>query len=277
MVYNHLNSAYEEQKMPLGRMILAVMVTLAIAGTSQAKEEECYWVKPPPKFKPYQIEVYRREWGGYANPHRFYYVRKVKVKDKAIGQMGRHLYWVEPLSTFGPTEEGWMFADRIDGKADNCFRTYRELIRMNTPNGSPRQEILAAHNKYRTEVGVPPLKWSIYLANRAQAYANYLASKLLFEHSKVKGEGENLWRGTSHRFSFTQMIDSFGREKQYFKYGVFPNVSNTGNWIHVGHYTQVVWRNTRRVGCAGTDGRDGYYRLVCRYYPAGNIMNERVF
>ena len=142
---------------------------------------------------------------------------------------------------------------------------------------SMAQEILAAHNKYRAEVGVPPLQWSDDLANQAQEWANYLTANLLFQHSGAKGEGENLWMGTSHAYSFTQMIDSFGDEKQHFVNGVFPNVSDTGNWVDVGHYTQVVWRNTTQVGCAGADGSDGNYRLVCRYSPPGNVTGERVF
>ena len=142
---------------------------------------------------------------------------------------------------------------------------------------SMAQEILAAHNTYRAEVGVPPIEWSADLAGQAQEWANQLTSNLQFEHSGAKGEGENIWMGTSHAYSFTQMIDSFGAEKQYFSNGVFPNVSNTGNWFDVGHYTQMVWGNTTNVGCAGVDGPDGNYRLVCRYNPPGNMMGNPVF
>ncbi len=139
---------------------------------------------------------------------------------------------------------------------------------------SMAQELVAAHNKYRAEVGVPPIEWSDDLAKQAQGWANYLTANLLFEHS---GAGENIWMGTSHAYSFTQMIDSFGNEKSNFVNGVFPNVSKTGNWSDVGHYTQVVWRNTTQVGCAGLDGSDGNYRLVCRYSPPGNVIGQTVF
>jgi hypothetical protein len=136
------------------------------------------------------------------------------------------------------------------------------------------QEIVQAHNKYRTEVGVPPIQWSTDLANHAQEWANYLSANLLFQHSGATGEGENLWAGSSHTYSFTQMIDAFGNEKKDFIYGVFPNVSRTGNWVDVGHYTQLVWRNTTHVGCAGADGNDGTYRLVCRYGSPGNVVTQ---
>lgn len=52
-----------------------------------------------------------------------------------------------------------------------------------TAQNSMVKEILAAHNKYRAEVGVPPIEWSEDLANQAQGWANRLASTLSFSHS----------------------------------------------------------------------------------------------
>jgi hypothetical protein len=48
-------------------------------------------------------------------------------------------------------------------------------------------------------------------------------------------------------------------------------VSRTGNWSDVGHYTQIVWPASQRVGCATASNRANDY-LVCRYLPAGNIV-----
>ncbi|WP_414619051.1 CAP domain-containing protein [Calothrix sp. CCY 0018] len=155
-------------------------------------------------------------------------------------------------------------------------------VEQGTPSGSSgggmAQEILNAHNSYRSQVGVSPLTWSNTLASDAQEWANYLSSNRKFEHSRQRREqGENLWMGTSRRFSFTQMVGSWGNEKQHFVNGTFPNVSNTGNWADVGHYTQMVWRNTTQVGCAVVDGGDGNARLVCRYSPSGNFTGQSVF
>jgi hypothetical protein len=66
------------------------------------------------------------------------------------------------------------------------------------------------------------------------------------------------------------MVGSWASEKRWFRRGVFPNVSRTGDWSDVGHYTQMVWPTTTRVGCAvASTGRVDY--LVCRYANAGNI------
>ena len=59
-------------------------------------------------------------------------------------------------------------------------------------------------------------------------------------------------------------------EKAYYRNGQFPNVSRTGNWADVAHYTQVVWRGTTHVGCAIYPTRNWDY-LICRYSPPGNV------
>lgn len=138
------------------------------------------------------------------------------------------------------------------------------------------QEILNAHNSYREEVGVPPLSWSDSLASHAQEWANHLAADKSFEHNKPDGEGENLWEGTSGSYSFTQMVEGWGNEKKDFVMGKFPDVSNTGDWSDVGHYTQIVWRNTTQVGCAFAE-TNGNTILVCRYNPQGNVDGQQPY
>jgi len=164
--------------------------------------------------------------------------------------------WNDMISSFKQVQQGTPSTPSVSGMA---------------------KEILDAHNFYRSQVGIPPLAWSNDLASQAQQWANYLSANRLFKHSGAQGEGENLWMGTSRRFSFTQMVGSWGNERQYFVRGIFPNVSNTGNWADVGHYTQIVWRNTTQVGCAVVEGSDGNTRLVCRYSPPGNFTGQPVF
>jgi hypothetical protein len=145
-----------------------------------------------------------------------------------------------------------------------------------TPSGMA-QEILTAHNKYRREVGVPDLVWSDDLARDAQTWSNQLASSGRFEHSKDRNnQGENLWMGTSGAYSPTAMVKGWGDEKQYFRMGNFPDVSTTRNWADVGHYTQMVWRDTTKVGCAKATG-GGNDVLTCRYSTPGNYMGQRPY
>ena len=50
--------------------------------------------------------------------------------------------------------------------------------------------------------------------------------------------------------------------------------SKSGDVENVGHYTQMIWRDTRQVGCATAVGQSEEF-LVCRYSTAGNVYGER--
>lgn len=136
--------------------------------------------------------------------------------------------------------------------------------------------ILAAHNNERAAMGVPPLGWDADLANGAQQWANNLASSGRFAHSPQTGRGdigENLWMGTKGYYVPENMVGAWVREKKFFKSGRFPNNSTTGNVSDVGHYTQLVWRETGSVGCAKAANAQAEF-LVCRYSDAGNYIGE---
>ncbi len=136
--------------------------------------------------------------------------------------------------------------------------------------------MLAEHNKARAEVGVDALSLDDSLSRQALAWAEEMARTNSFRHSAPSsrsGQGENLWAGTANAFSFQQMADGWIGEKQYYLHDRFPYVSRTGKWQDVGHYTQIIWRNTTRLGCgiATGNGRDW---LVCRYAPQGNVSGQ---
>lgn len=139
--------------------------------------------------------------------------------------------------------------------------------------------ILLTHNQARAEVGVPPLRWSEPLAASARTWADHLAATGRFEHAPESPdlpEGENLWAGSRGRFAPEAMAAAWIAEKQHFQPGLFPQNSKTGRVEDVGHYTQLVWRSTRQVGCAiATGEREDI--LVCRYSDAGNYRGERPF
>src|SRR5262245_33397183 len=144
----------------------------------------------------------------------------------------------------------------------------------------PRGEVLlrsimiAAHNQARSQYGVGPLVWDEGLARDAAAYAQVMAETGKFEHDPQRGripqQGENLFVGTSTAYSYDSMISYLIDERRYYRPGRFPEVSRTGDWEDVGHYTQIIWPTTRRVGCAMASNQADDY-LVCRYLPAGNV------
>ncbi|MBD2841808.1 SCP-like extracellular [Erythrobacter sp. KMU-140] len=138
------------------------------------------------------------------------------------------------------------------------------------------QVMLRDHNRARAEVGVPDLVLDDDLSRAALAYAEELAASGRFEHSPGTtrpNQGENLWAGTESAFTFEEMAAGWIDEKQYYIHDSFPYVSTTGRWQDVGHYTQIIWRNTERLGCGIATGTGRDY-LVCRYSPQGNIVGQ---
>ena len=139
--------------------------------------------------------------------------------------------------------------------------------------------LLQQHNDARDDVGVPRLRWSSRLAGEAQQWANELARKGRMEHAdrtRRGGAGENLWMGAAGHYGPDTMVGMFVEERRHYLHAAFPNVSRTGQWRDVGHYTQVVWRETQEMGCAVARGRTDDF-LVCRYYPAGNTYGRMAY
>ena len=135
------------------------------------------------------------------------------------------------------------------------------------------QAMLETHNRARAEHNLPPLRWNAELARAAEDYARELADHGSFEHSEGEDQGENLWMGTRNAYAYAEMVTHWVDEKKAFRRGIAPHLSTTGDWDDVGHYTQIVWKDTREMGCAvASDAEDDY--LVCRYFPAGNVEGE---
>lgn len=138
--------------------------------------------------------------------------------------------------------------------------------------------ILLAHNEVRVQAGVPPLSWDPALGQQASIYAMQLALTNSFHHSQRNARqdtGENLWMGTHGAYAYEAMVGAWSSERRNFVPGVFPAVSRSGKWQDVGHYTQMVWPTTSRVGCALASNSTTDF-LVCRYASAGNIDGRAV-
>lgn len=148
-----------------------------------------------------------------------------------------------------------------------------------TPIETVASRLLAAQNAERVRLGLKPLVWSAKLSEHAKKWAQTLAVSDMFEHAPVGadgGEGENLWTGTKDDYTPEEMIAFFIDEGKLFKRNKFPDVSTSGRWEDVGHYTQIVWKDTREVGCAIASNPQSEY-LVCRYLPAGNVIGQQVY
>jgi uncharacterized protein YkwD len=137
--------------------------------------------------------------------------------------------------------------------------------------------MLAVHNRERALVGTPPLRWNAQMAAGAADYAAKLVGLTYLEHSpraSRPGQGENLSLGAAGFHSAEVMAGFWVEEKKDFVNGAFDQVSRTGNWLDVAHYTQMIWRTTTEIGCAVSTGARRTY-LVCRYSPKGNRDGQK--
>ena len=140
--------------------------------------------------------------------------------------------------------------------------------------------LLAAQNRERASLGLPPLRWAPDLATGARQWSDHLARTAGFSHSPdTPGEellGENIWGGDPGAFAPEAMIGLWIGEKRNFQLGTFPHNSRTGRVADVSHYTQLIWRSTTEVGCALSRGAAEEI-LVCRYRHPGNVIGQQVF
>lgn len=138
--------------------------------------------------------------------------------------------------------------------------------------------LLDLHNRERAAAGVAPARWDPALAAQAQGYAQVLARSGRLVHASRTarmGQGENLAMGTRGYYSPIALAAGWAAERRHFRSGYFPAVSRTGRWRDVGHYTQMIWPTSTRVGCGSAAGRTMLV-LVCRYAPAGNRDGVRL-
>jgi uncharacterized protein YkwD len=135
------------------------------------------------------------------------------------------------------------------------------------PPAGDMQAILEAHNRYRAAHCAPPLAWSNDVAKVAAAWADRLAkTKCGLEHSQ-NDLGENLAGGTASALGPERAVDIWYAEKKNYDF------AHGGFSMSAGHFTQLVWKGSRHLGCGTSTCKD--VRIwVCNYDPPGNVEGE---
>ncbi|KAG9049614.1 hypothetical protein FS837_009704 [Tulasnella sp. UAMH 9824] len=132
---------------------------------------------------------------------------------------------------------------------------------------SQRATFLSLHNSIRSKHAAPALQWSNDLA----AAAKSLADTCVFEHSGGP-YGENIAAGTGSAYDVPAAMKGWTDEiEDYSASNPVPS-----------HYTQIVWKSTKLVGCALAPSCTGIFDadygpakfFVCEYFPAGNVIGQ---
>ncbi|XP_036447309.1 peptidase inhibitor 16 [Colossoma macropomum] len=145
-----------------------------------------------------------------------------------------------------------------------------------------KKDIVDLHNKYRSIVEPPAanmirMTWGEELSLVAELYA----AKCIWDHNPEVQNimGENLFISTGPFNVDKALSDWFGEHADY----IYDNNTCSDNMM-CGHYTQIVWAETTRVGCAAhiCETVKGLFfenaaMLVCNYFPPGNVAGQKPY
>ncbi len=150
--------------------------------------------------------------------------------------------------------------------------------------GSVLDGITAEHNRVRAAHGVGPLVWDDGLAAFAGQWADQLASSGCdMRHRPDNDYGENLYWGSANRWSdgrvelqavgAERVVGAWAAEERDYDY----SANRCASGKQCGHYTQVVWAHSARLGCARAVCADQSQVWVCNYDPPGNYVGVKPY
>jgi len=134
------------------------------------------------------------------------------------------------------------------------------------------RDFVIEHNMYRNQHSLPRLQWNDEIASWAQQWANHLKehNSCHMDHRKPNKYGENIAWFSGRRANPHDVVKMWYEENRYYDY----NSNHCSNGHSCGHYTQLMWRNTKEIGC-GHSRCENTEVWVCNYDPPGNYNNRR--
>ncbi|NXU77563.1 GLIP1 protein, partial [Oreotrochilus melanogaster] len=146
-------------------------------------------------------------------------------------------------------------------------------------------DCVSIHNDLRAKVQPPAsnmryMTWDAALARTARAWAkrcvfehNIYLDKKYQCHPNFTSVGENIWTGSHQAFTVANAIKSWYNEFEFY------NFTDQKCTKVCGHYTQVVWDYSYKIGCAvafckEVVGIRNAAHFVCNYAPSGNYPRK---
>lgn len=201
------------------------------------------------------------------------------------------------VQTFEKGQIVWHNPRAVSGKRDGSTEVFLGPPTTPTPGGptpstpptgessgvpAEWSDMLAAHNEKRKLHCAPSLVWDAGLAAAAQAHANKCTNthgssgeNLAFFTRTQNGQA--VLPAASDRVAYQNAwyceVKQYNFDNPVFAGGFTQNCNPPTN----GHFTQVVWKASRRMGCGRAtctiNGSQGTY-WVCRYDPPGNNTSQ---
>jgi uncharacterized protein YkwD len=180
--------------------------------------------------------------------------------------------------------EACLESEMVPGQGPRCLKcgVDPKCIPGDPGQASDQTTMLKAHNNYRAAHKTPALSWSADLSKGAQEWASACTKKGNgFAHSPGAfggGYGENLYWGSGAGYTGAEVAARwwYNEIKQYnFNDPITSyKAGDTDSKKEVRHFTQLIWRDTKQLGCgAATCGGNEFW--VCRYAPPGNWNGEK--
>jgi uncharacterized protein YkwD len=146
------------------------------------------------------------------------------------------------------------------------------ILALSAGDEALAREMLPLHNHFRATLKLKPLVWSDRVAATAQDWANTLLMTGHFAHRPKNKYGENLYEVRGRNATAAEAFEAWASEAKMYDYK--SNTCHQGG--PCGHYTQIVWANTRELGCAvaRSPSREVW---VCNYNPPGNYIGQRPY
>ncbi|XP_014224529.1 venom allergen 5-like [Trichogramma pretiosum] len=169
-------------------------------------------------------------------------------------------------------------------KPKNVKPQCAKLISSGLTN-SEKQKIVNKHNSLRRSTGAKNmalLSWDNELAASAQQWANYCN----YKHDPCRDVGRYKVGQNLNRWGSTREVKNWDVERpvqSWYDEIKFFNKKDISKYKYdpkYGHYSQVVWAETTKIGCGVVRYKDGKLNrqfLVCNYGPTGNVEAKPMY
>ncbi|CAI2356402.1 unnamed protein product [Caenorhabditis sp. 36 PRJEB53466] len=205
--------------------------------------------------------------------------KKAEIKPTVVGKMDAD---VKHLSSMGAIKNFIFSKSRVD-KMDPARYDVSEL----------KDWIVSYHNVYRSKHNAPGLVQDQVLHSRGKRWADELAyHKGCLVHEQPRKYGENLFFFGARHLPSPQTLAAAVVQSFYIE-GIGYNYSSWRpmSYFKTGHFTQLVWKDSRKIGvgvsivkgssvrspCISSSSNMYLIFVVVKYDPAGNFETHKAY